>query len=169
MLNIETPLFDFTSPEKSGDWYTVNDVVMGGVSTSNMKLNTDGTATFNGNVSLENNGGFASMRSGVKLAENTDIKGVMVRVKGDGNVYSIRFRTNTNFDGYTYQAKVKTEKDAWKEVKIPFTAFKPTFRGYTLSNKPPLVFNDIAQIGILIADKQSGNFEITIDWIKFYQ
>lgn len=165
----EYTLFDFNSADNSGQWYIVNDVVMGGLSKSNMVLNNDGTATFKGDVSLENNGGFASVRAPINPMPQKDFKGVMIRVKGDGNMYSVRFRTNNNFDGYAYQAKITTNKDNWIEFKIPFADFKPTFRGYTLSNKPVLESKDIAQIGLLIADKQSGNFKITIDWIKFYE
>lgn len=169
MVKDETILFDFNSTATSGSWYTVNDDVMGGISKSNMKLNDDGTATFLGQVSLENNGGFASIRSVVDNSFESDYKGVMLRVKGDGNIYNVRFRTNRNFDGYAYQAKIKTEKNNWMEFKIPFKDFVPTFRGYTLSDKPALESKDIAQIGILIADKQSGDFEIDIDWIKLYE
>ena len=162
-------LFDFSSPENSGKWYIVNDVVMGGLSKSDIVLNPDSTATFKGNVSLKNNGGFASVRTLVDAMDQEDFKGVVVRVKGDGNLYSVRFLTDRNLDSYAYQAKIKTDKDNWKEFKIPFEDFKPTFRGYILKNKPALESKDIAQIGILIADKQSGDFEITIDWIKFYK
>ena len=167
-VNGETILFDFNSSETSGRWYTVNDDVMGGISKSNMVLNDDGTATFRGQVSLENNGGFASIRAAIDSSFESDFKGVTLRVKGDGSIYSIRFRTNQNFDGYAYQAKIKTEKDQWKEFKLPFNEFVPTFRGYTLRDKPALTSKDIAQIGILIADKQSGDFEIDLEWIKFY-
>jgi monofunctional biosynthetic peptidoglycan transglycosylase len=165
----EALLFDFSTPEKSGDWYTVNDVVMGGISKSDMILNSDGTATFKGHVSLENNGGFASVRSHIKSMDHNNFQGVTLRVKGDGNWYNVRFRTNRNFDGYAYQAKIKTVENTWQEFKLPFEDFQPTFRGYTLQNKPPLQYKDIAQIGLLIADKQAGNFEITLDWIKFYK
>ena len=168
MVNGEAILFDFNSSETSGRWYTVNDDVMGGISNSNMMLNDDGTATFRGEVSLENNGGFASVRARISAGDESDFKGVILRLKGDGNIYSIRFRTNQNFDGYAYQAKIETKKDQWKEFKVPFKDFTPTFRGYTLSGKPALESKDIAQIGILIADKQSGEFEIDMDWIKFY-
>lgn len=166
--NVEDTLYDFTTPENSGEWYIVNDGVMGGISQSGMILNSDGTATFRGIVRLENNGGFASIRARVGSVSE-GYQGVVIRVKGDGNVYSVRFRTSNRFDGYAYQAKIKTEKDSWKEYKIPFSQFKPTFRGYTLNNKPALQSKEIAQIGILIADKQAGNFEMTMDWIKFYK
>lgn len=164
----DSVLFDFNSRETSGSWYVVNDDVMGGISESKIELNQNGTATFSGDLSLENNGGFASVRAMVTLDGESDFKGVILRVKGDGKVYSLRFRTDQNFDGYAYQARVETTKNSWTEIKLPFKDFKPTFRGMTLSNKPPLASENIQQIGILIADKQSGNFSLDIDWIKLY-
>lgn len=169
MAKDETILFDFNSTATSGSWFTVNDDVMGGISKSIIKLNDDGTATFQGQVSLENNGGFASIRSYIDNSIGSNYNGVVLRAKGDGSIYSLRFKTDRNFDGYAYQAKIKTEKDEWKEFMIPFKDFTPTYRGYTLSGKPALESKDIAQIGILIADKQSGKFELTVDWIKFYE
>lgn len=169
MVEGEIILFDFNSSETSGRWYTVNDDVMGGISKSNVRLNDDGTATFRGQVSLENNGGFASIRAVIENSFENDYKGVMLYVKGDGKIYSVRFRTNKSFDGYAYQAKIKTEQDKWMEFKLPFKDFIPTYRGYTLRDKPALESKDISQIGIMIADKQSGSFETDIDWIKFYK
>ena len=167
IMNSETVIFDFNSPSTSGEWTTVNDVVMGGVSDSKFQINSDSTATFSGTVSPDNNGGFASARTSLKN-EFKDFEGVIIRVKGDGNIYSLRFRTDKNFDGISYQAKFKTDSGEWKEYKIPLSDFKPTFRGKTLSNKPKLESKDIKQIGILIADKQFGKFELVIDWIRFY-
>ena len=161
-------LFDFNSVETSGKWYTVNDDVMGGVSESSFFTGKDGVATFSGTLSPDNNGGFASIRALVKLNSDSQFKGVIIRVKGDGNKYNIRFRTDTNFDGYAYQAKFQTENDNWEEYKIPFSDFKPTFRGRTLDNKPKLESLNIEQLGILIADYQFGQFSLDIDWIKLY-
>ena len=167
ITNGETVIFNFESPATSGEWVTVNDVVMGGVSDSQFEINSDSTATFSGTVSPENNGGFASARADIEN-EFENFEGVVIRVKGDGNIYSLRFRTDYNFDGISYQAKFKTYVDDWKEYKIPLSDFKPTFRGKTLSDKPKLESKNIKQIGILIADKQFGKFELDIDWIKFY-
>jgi NADH dehydrogenase [ubiquinone] 1 alpha subcomplex assembly factor 1 len=167
IMNGEAMIFDFDSPTTSGEWVTVDDVVMGGVSESKFEINQDNTATFSGTVSPDNNGGFASARAALKNEFN-DFEGVIIRVKGDGNIYSLRFRTDTNFDGISYQAKFKTEPGEWKEYKIPLSDFKPTFRGNTLSNKSKLESKNIKQIGILIADKQFGKFKLNIDWVKFY-
>lgn len=167
ILNGEAILYDFSSPGKSGQWQIVNDGVMGGRSRSQMILNPEGTATFKGYVSLENNGGFASVRSFIEPSIPKDFNGITLRVKGDGKIYSIRFRTNRQFDDYAYQSKIKTDENSWQEISIPLEDFNPVFRGRTLENKPPLISENISQMGILIADKQSGSFELTMDWIKF--
>ena len=167
IMNGETVIFNFNSPADSDKWTTVNDVVMGGVSDSKFLINSDSTATFSGTVSPDNNGGFASVRTSLKN-DFKDYEGAVIRVKGDGKIYSLRFRTDINFDGISYQAKFKTISGEWKEYKIPFSDFKPTYRGNTLSDKPNLESKDIKQIGILIAGKQFGKFELNIDWIKFY-
>jgi monofunctional biosynthetic peptidoglycan transglycosylase len=161
-------LFDFDSIATTGKWFIVNDDVMGGVSTSNMTVSESGLATFSGELSPKNYGGFASVRARVDSKEAVHSNGIKIRMKGDGNIYSIRFRTNNNFDGYAYQAKVKTVKGKWKEFTIPFTDFEPTYRGRILSGKPDLEYKNVVQFGLLIADKQFGKFSLDIDWIKIY-
>jgi NADH dehydrogenase [ubiquinone] 1 alpha subcomplex assembly factor 1 len=168
MLSSQTLIYDFTTPESSGEWYIVNDDVMGGVSNSQISFNPEGSMTFRGNLSPENFGGFASIRSPLNIDRDQEFSGVIIKMKGDGNIYSLRFRTSDAFDGYAYQAKVKTLEDEWQEFKVPFEDFKATFRGRTLWNKPALQSKNLAQIGILIADKQFGQFETQIEWIKLY-
>ena len=56
-------LYDFSSEGAVEEWISINDVVMGGISTGGLERTPEGTAVFSGNVSLERNGGFASVRS----------------------------------------------------------------------------------------------------------
>lgn len=161
-------LYDFNNAETFHNWRIINDGVMGGLSTSKFELDAVGTAKFSGNVSPDNNGGFASVRTNLLNDIKVDYTGVSIRVKGDGKIYNLRFRTNNNFDGMAYQSKFRTIEHVWKEIKIPFENFKPTFRGRTIYNQPELNSTDIKQVGILIADKQFGQFTVDIDWIKFY-
>ena len=105
------------------------------------------------------------------MLKNNDLDnftGVIIKAKGDGNIYNLRFRTDKNYDGVSYQAKFKSDKAEWIEYKIPFKDFVPTFRGRTVPNKPELKSEDIRQIGILIADEQWGAFELNVKWIKYY-
>ena len=61
-------LFSFETPEAARRWQTVNDGVMGGRSDGRFQVNPEGNLEFFGMLSLENNGGFASVRSlGTKL------------------------------------------------------------------------------------------------------
>ena len=164
----ELIIFDFSNKEDK-NWRIINDGVMGGLSRSSFKLVKGDFALFSGTVRPENNGGFASVRASISDMELENYDGAMIRIKGDGNLYNLRFRTNRNFDGVSYQAKFRSEKDSWKEIKIPFSDFIPTFRGRRVPNQPPLDAADIKQMGILIADKQFGDFELIIDWMKFYK
>ena len=55
-------VIDFRDPAQVLGWIPVNDRVMGGVSTSQTTATADGMA-YSGVVSLDNNGGFASLRA----------------------------------------------------------------------------------------------------------
>jgi monofunctional biosynthetic peptidoglycan transglycosylase len=169
IMNGEKIIFDFSSEKTAGEWRIINDVVMGGVSRSKMTLNEDGTAKFSGKLSPDNNGGFASVRAYMEDEDIDEFEGVIIKAKGDGNLYNLRFRTDQNYDGVSYQAKFKSDSKEWKEFRIPFKNFKPTFRGRFVPNKPALESKNIRQIGILIADKQFGDFELNVQWIKFYK
>jgi len=159
-------IFDFTSPERSGRWMIVNDGVMGGISNSNFTQSEEATAIFRGNLSLENYGGFASVRTYPELFELSEYEAFRLRVRGDGRTYKLRARTANNFDGPAYETEFETEAGVWTTVDIAFSEMSPTFRGRKLRNVPRLTGSEIRQIGLMIADKQPGAFELEVDWIK---
>jgi len=161
----ETMIEDFNSNYHL-NWEVINDGVMGGISESNFQIRTDQTAVFSGRVSLQNNGGFASVRASLRESVSGNFEKVVIRVKGDGKIYSLRIRTEQNFDGVAYACSFSTIKDAWTIHDFFPAEFVPTFRGRTLSNVPPLNNLNISHIGFLISNKQSGSFGLIIDWIK---
>ena len=147
-------------------WTVVNDGVMGGVSTSSFLIN-DGIASFRGEVSLENNGGFASVRKKLTSAYSNEVLKVIIRVKGDGKTYKFRIRTNDNFDGISYSQSFKTsEGKEWEEISLYLNRFTPTFRGNPVPNAKPLRPEQMSQIGFLIGNKKQESFQLLIDWIK---
>lgn len=150
------------------NWMNVDDVVMGGVSDSAVQLTSDGTAVFTGNLSLENSGGFASVRTVLAQRNYADFDGFRIRVKGDGKRYSFRARNDDRFDGVVYKFDFDTVSDEWTEVELPFLEFKPSFRGRILDDVPPLDRSNIAQIGLLISNRQAGAFRLEIEWIAAY-
>jgi monofunctional biosynthetic peptidoglycan transglycosylase len=149
----------------AADWFVVNDGVMGGLSTSSMQVSEDGTGVFAGRLSLENNGGFASVRTVPAVGDLSDFAGLLLRVRGDGRRYQLRLRTDSGFDGLAYRAEFETEPDSWITVVLPFDRFEPTFRGYVPRNAPPLDPGAIRQLGLLIGDKREGEFRLEVQLI----
>ena len=166
MEKFTTVLIEEFHPDKHLNWEVINDEVMGGISHSNFRIQTDQTGLFSGSVSLENNGGFASVRALLHEPVPGNFKKFVIRVKGDGKTYSFRIRTDQNFNVVAYAGSFLTKMDEWTEHEFSPTDFIPTFRGRTLSNVPPLEELQISQIGLLISGKQSGSFRLIIDWIK---
>ncbi len=135
----EQLLFDFKNPtdDLKETWGAVDDVVMGGVSESSIRL-IDNAALFTGIVSTANSGGFASIRT-----RNFDpplnlagYEGINLRVKGDGKRYKFILRAEAKWDGISYCYSFDTEKDTWIDVRIPFDALIPVFRAKTLRDSP---------------------------------
>lgn len=149
-------------------WTSVNDVVMGGVSDSLMQVLEDGTGVFAGHLSLENNGGFASVRAPLPENDFTGYDGIVLRVKGDGKRYSFRVRTDMLFDGVVYRQEFDTVAGKWMDVELPFSDFKPSFRGRIVPDAPPLDPSRIFQIGFLISEKQEGSFRLEVESIDAF-
>ena len=165
----ELILFDFDSDNDVSAWRIVNDTVMGGVSSSAMKRSAKGWAVFTGNVSLENNGGFASARS-PRLQQSLDAyEGIAIRVRADGKRYKVGLRTDDAFDGIIHQAPFDTKIGEYQLIKIPFSNFVPTYHGRRLSEDNRMSPKTIRSVSFLISDRQKGYFRIEIDWIKAYR
>lgn len=161
-------LFDFNSDVSVPAWKVINDTVMGGVSFSRMEQSDEGKMVFTGNVSLENNGGFASVRSPQIEQSLGEFEGIAFRVKGDGKRYKCGLRTDNLFDGIIHQATFKTKIREWQLHKIPFTEFAPTYHGRELSEDKRMKHEDIKSVSFQISDRQAGPFRLEIEWIKVY-
>lgn len=163
-------LAEFTPGESAKlDWRVVDDGVMGGLSQGKREIGKDGILRFFGTLSLENNGGFSSLRTGDVKLDLSGAEGVILRVNGDGRTYQLRFSTDAEYRGreMSFQAGFPTTKGEWTEVKVPFTRFLGTWRGMELPDK---VFDParIRRIGLQVADKKAGPFELRVDWIRTY-
>ena len=97
-------IFEFSAGEPS--WYVRNDAVMGGVSSSRLRIN-DGVLTFSGRVRLENGGGFAGIRSELKRVDLSSASSLVLRVRGDGGRYAVQLLTSSA-SRVTYRAEFAT-------------------------------------------------------------
>jgi len=158
----------FARPEACTSWLPINDAVMGGISTSRFWHDPAGHAVFEGVVSLERNGGFASVRAAhLALGSSATIEYVLT-VLGDGKRYKVNLRTEDSFDGVNYQAEFQTLAGQWIKVSLALSAFAPTFRGRPVPDAPPLNPVRVRQVGLVISDRQAGPFRLCIRRIACY-
>ncbi|OAB25304.1 Complex I intermediate-associated protein 30 (CIA30) [Flavobacterium fryxellicola] len=156
-------IFDFDKNSDIRDWIVVDDVVMGGRSISTFKLNEDGFGVFEGSVSLDNNGGFSSVRYRFQKAELKQFTSIVVKLRGDGKEYQLRIKSNYS-DFYSYIMPFSTSGE-WQEIKIPLKDMYPSWRGRRLKQSN---FSEdfIEEITFLIGNKKNENFKLLIDKIE---
>ncbi|MAQ91368.1 MAG: CIA30 family protein [Rhodopirellula sp.] len=158
-------LLEFDSPASIRNWRAVNDGVMGGRSVGRYRLTDKNMLEFFGYLSLENNGGFASIRlpSGDFNFKQGD--SVILRVKGDGRTYNMNLYAQRNLGGYSFRQSFKTTANKLIEVKLPVDQFVATWRGRVFP-KQELNPSQIAGLGILLGDKKQGKFSLQIESIS---
>ena len=157
-------MLDFRDAAVAREWTSVDDRVMGGVSTSQITATPEGLE-FSGVVSLAHNGGFASIRARPREYDLAGATALLARVRGDGQTYQLALRTDETFDGVQYQARFATPAGEWIEVVLPVTDFQPTFRGRPVE-APALDPARIRGFGFLIADRQAGPFRLVVESIR---
>ncbi len=163
LLLIESKLiFDFNHNSNITEWEVINDVVMGGRSNGKLKIDNNGNGVFFGDVSLENNGGFSSVRYQFEKINITKESNVTIRLKGDGKEYQFRIKNNRN----TYYSYIKTFKTSgdWENIIINLKDLYPSFRGQTM-NIPNFAENSIEEIVFLIGNKKNESFNLVLDKI----
>ena len=161
MSQEEIMLEDFSENDLLS-WNIVDDTVMGGRSRGSFKINNN-IGEFKGYLSLANNGGFSSVRAYYPY-DLIGISSITLRIKGDGRKYNFRVRTNKN-SWASYSHSFSTESNTWQEITLNIQDFFPTYRGYNVQNVQRLSELLIREIGIMISDKNEGNFALMIDWI----
>ncbi len=157
-----TLLFDFTDPNAANAWHAIDDRVMGGISRSTLRHDPAGHAVFQGTVSLEQNGGFASVRSSPGERGLSGATACLIELRGDNKQFKLSLLTDDGFDSLNYQASFAPKGTDWQTLHLPLADFRASFRGSEVTNAPPLAPARIRQVGLMIAARQAGPFTIDI-------
>jgi uncharacterized protein YbjT (DUF2867 family) len=183
--NIKPPeekvLFDFTNPsiDVKETWGAVDDVVMGGVSESQIRLAND-KAIFSGVVSTDNNGGFASVRTRnfEPPLDLSEYEGIELRLQGDGKRYKFITRCEGKWDGIGYCYSFDTINNCSTTVRIPFQDLIPVFRAKTVRDADKfdrtkvysmqLMLSKFEYDGELNPRFEPGFFSLEVESIKAY-
>lgn len=155
-------IFNFSSDSNISNWKIVDDVVMGGRSNGEFRLSKEGHGEFSGKISLENNGGFSSVRYSFETVDSSNYSKFLIRIKGDGKEFQFRVKANSN-SRHSYIYKFSTTGE-WQTVEIPFAEMSPSFRGYALDIQN---YNgeQMEDVVFLIGNKKTESFKLLIDSI----
>jgi len=157
-------IFDFEKKTDISDWKIVDDVVMGGRSNGNFYINEKGNGVFEGTVSLENNGGFSSLRYNFDRKQIDGYKKVKIHLKGDGKRYQFRVKPN-RYDKYSYVSYFRATGE-WEVITLDLADMIPTFRGRRLTELSNYDAKNLEEIAFLIGNKEEQNFKLEIDKIE---
>ncbi|MHC4895235.1 MAG: CIA30 family protein [Planctomycetota bacterium] len=157
-------LFDLTTEGEVDAWRPVHDTVMGGRS-SGSAAPSDAGLRFTGVMSLENNGGFASLRRSMPAEALDGSAALALRVRGDGSIWKVGLQTPTGRFDVNWQAAFPTIAGEWTDVVLPYEAFTPTWRGQLVTGLGSVTPERARTMRIVIGEKQDGPFELEIAWI----
>ena len=156
-------IYDFNKNSSSRDWRIIDDGVMGGLSQGKLSIDAEGNGVFAGTVSLENYGGFSSVRYQCDKIKVTKDSKVRIRLKGDGKNYQFRIKDKAT-SYYSYITTFKTSGD-WETVEIKLSELYPSYRGQTL-NLPNFDSDSFEEIVFLIGNKKNESFQLVLDKIE---
>lgn len=156
-------IFEFEKEVNIEDWIVVDDVVMGGRSLGEFSVNSDGFGVFEGRISLENNGGFSSLRYRFDNIEVNNESSILLSLKGDGKQYQFRVKDSQD-TYYSYIGYFETNGE-WQEISISLKDLFPSWRGRKL-NKPNFSHPTIEEIAFLIGNKKAETFKLLIKKIE---
>ncbi|MEL0645089.1 CIA30 family protein [Olleya sp. Ti.3.14] len=160
---------DFGTEKAGDDWRIVNDGVMGGLSTSKTTILED-SIVFTGEVSLENNGGFASIRTLITAGALNDCKTMTMLFKSNSTdrTFGLSLKNSQQYYIPYYKYTFTPKTTDWDTITINLSDFKHYRISEVIGNTMPIkALDDVYNIALIISDKKAGNFNIEIDYIKF--
>ncbi|QDF75055.1 CIA30 family protein [Shewanella marisflavi] len=154
-----------------GHWEIVNDGVMGGRSQSRLSealtKQQEYILRFSGQVSLENNGGFASVSRSLNHEEQHTLqqsnpRRISIEALGDGKRYQLRLKVLKQGQLVGYKAGFTTQAATDGQWSFEPSDFIETFRGNDYPERASPDFTQIIAVGLLIGDGQEGDFELQL-------
>ncbi|MEM6632602.1 MAG: CIA30 family protein [Bacteroidota bacterium] len=159
---------DFGGGQGIQSWYPVLDGVMGGLSKGKLTFEED-RMVFKGEVSLENNGGFASIKSPFGAMDLSKFKQVELRYKLTGHDFAFTFERDRRFYMPNYKLILPNESPGdWQTVTLDLSNANTYRMGRQTGNKPSQAeWASIIRIGFMSYGKSAGPYLLEVDYVKF--
>jgi len=159
---------DFGKEKDGHTWQIINDNVMGGMSNSKISF-TENSMLFEGVISLQNNGGFASVRSPIRNMDLSKYTKVKMRYKSSIRNFDLIFSNDLKYYNPKYKLGFSPKTENWETKEfllkdaIETRMGQPT--GASISDQN---LKNIIRFGFILSDKREGSFVLEIDYLEFY-
>ena len=143
----------WSSTSQDLEWGPLDDVVMGGVSKSNLTPGEKFTGQWTGFVTSANNGGFAGIRTKLMkpALDVSGCRGLILRIQGDGNRYKLILRDDEEWNGVAWSLSFDTTADKVTEVRIPFASLIPTRFARTVALTAPFNLKSLTAVQLTLS------------------
>ena len=165
----QSSIIDFgNSAEKNQEWKLLSDNIMGGVTKSKIEY-TNNSVLLSGNISLDNYGGFSSIKTKYKSVDLSKYNGIKIKFKSTNQKFAFTLEDNQNWTQPNYKREFSSKKDdTWEEVIIYFKDFQEIVIGETTGNMmKSKSLKNIVRMGIMTYEKKEGPFSLEVDYIEF--
>ena len=161
---------DQPAPKASNgaSWELIADRVMGGVSQGTMHREVVEGKTairMQGEVSLENNGGFLQIALNLSAQGNSidasNLQGIEIDILGNGEEYNLHLRTNDVRRPWQSYRQSFIAPKKWSTARFSFADFSP----YRID--APLDLTTLRRIGI-VAIGRAFSADIAVGGVRFY-
>jgi hypothetical protein len=167
----KTLKYDFGNTSgKIQDWVLISDIIMGGISKAMIKY-TDNSVIMKGDISLDNFGGFASVKTRFKAIDLSTFSGINIRYKALNQQFAFTLEETQNWTRPNYKKEFTSNKqDTWEIATIYLKDFKEYVIGEATGEYINLSSRkNILRMGIISTDKREGPFSLEIDYIEFFR
>lgn len=168
LIVVSTPNdLNFGSSAAGQDWRAVNDGVMGGRSQGVLQLKEEGLH-FTGNISLENNGGFASIRSTEQEWDLSGVDTISLKYRNSGLPFALSLYDSRLFYEPNYRYSLPLTGGDWNVIHLPLDDFRQYRLGRpTGGDFPAAVRSEIIRLGFINAGQEPGTFLLEVSYIHF--
>jgi len=158
------------SKDKTSDWVMISDNIMGGITKSTLEYQED-ALKLSGNISLDNFGGFSSVKTKFKRIDLSAYKGIRIRYKSNNQKFAFTLEDTQNWTLPNYKGDFFNQKpNEWETSTILFKDFKEYQIGEPTGEKlEPERLRNIVRIGVITTEKKEGPFSLEIDYIEFLE
>ena len=153
------------NPTEGLVWYPITDQLRFGDKGSTAFFAIDenkASATFSGELKLNEGAGFASYRTAVKL-DLSQFDEIQIKVQGDGREYKALIKdlaAKNSGQDYSYQMSFTTLKNKSNHLHLNLKKFTPVYRGRIDLPLPAFNPAEIEELGFQINDKNPGPYKI---------